>query len=71
MDIEGTGLIDKLELKKAVSDTKLGIPLEKLDSIIAHVDYFNNQNISYTEFLMATVDMKHFLNEQLLSEVFH
>lgn len=71
MDSQGTGLINKLQLKKAVSDTKLGIPAENLDKIIDQVDYFNNHEISYTEFLMATVDMKHFLNEQMLSEVFN
>ena len=40
IDQLGTGLINKLELKKAVSETKLGIPESRLDAIKEEVDYF-------------------------------
>ena len=55
LDSDGTGLISKVELKKAVSECSLGIPEDKLDDIIDEVDYFGHHQISYTEFLAATL----------------
>ena len=58
-------------MKRAVAEAKLGIPEDQLDKIIDEVDYFGNHQISYTEFLAATLDSKHVTNGEMLSEIFH
>jgi len=34
------------------------------------VDYFGNKKINYTEFLVATLDVKQFMDDQKLQAVF-
>jgi len=41
-----------------------------VDSIIEQVDYFGNKEINYTEFLVATLDVKSFLDDQKLEAIF-
>jgi Ca2+-binding EF-hand superfamily protein len=48
----------------------MNIPQEKIDEIIEEVDYFGNQKINYTEFLVATIDVKHFLDDGKLKALF-
>lgn len=46
------------------------IPKEKIEEIIDEVDYFGNQKINYTEFLVATIDVKNFLDDGKLQALF-
>lgn len=49
----------------------MAIPEDKIDEIIEEVDYFGNKKINYTEFLVATLDIKSFLDDQKLQAVFN
>ena len=46
------------------------MPADKIESIIKEVDYFGNRKINYTEFLVATLDVKQFLNQNMLTALF-
>jgi len=48
----------------------MNIPEYKIEEIIQEVDYHGNQRINYTEFLMATLDVKTFLDDSKLNALF-
>ena len=56
-------MISAQELRSAINASDMNIPKEKVDEIIDEVDYFGNQKINYTEFLVATIDVKNFLDD--------
>jgi Ca2+-binding EF-hand superfamily protein len=66
IDKDGTGLISAKELKEAIKQSDINIPDEKIEQIINEVDYQGNHRINYTEFLVATLDVKQFLDERML-----
>jgi len=41
-----------------------------VEKIIDEVDYFGNKKINYTEFLVATLDVKSFLDDNKLQAIF-
>ena len=41
-----------------------------IEEIIDRVDYFGNKKINYTEFLVATLDVKAFLDDSKLQALF-
>lgn len=71
MDQDRTGLINAKELKLALQQSKIDIPDDKIDHIISEVDYFGNGKINYSEFLVATLDVKQFLDDNTLQALFH
>ena len=48
----------------------LTLASSELEQIVNSVDYMKNGTIRYTDFLMATVDLKEKLSEQMLFETF-
>ena len=67
MDKDQTGLINADELRQAIKEASfINIPDNEIDSIINEVDYFGNKKINYTEFLVATLDVKRFLDDNKL-----
>lgn len=44
---------------------------DQIDKIIDEVDYFGNQKINYTEFLMATLDVRSFMDDNKLRAIFN
>ena len=66
IDKDGTGLINADELKGAIKQSSIEIPDEQVEKIINEVDYFGNKMINYTEFLVATLDVKSFLDDNKL-----
>lgn len=70
IDIDGTGLINADELRTAIKKSAIDIPDRKVDEIIDNVDYFGNKKINYTEFLVATLDVKAFLDDSKLKALF-
>ena len=40
------------------------------DEIISEIDYYGNHKINYTEFLVATLDVKAFLDDSKLKALF-
>ena len=71
IDKDGTGLINANELREAIMNSNMNIPKEQVDEIIDEVDYFGNQKINYTEFLVATIDVKSFLDDGKLHALFN
>lgn len=66
IDADGTGLINADELKAAIRESNLNIPDSEVEKIINEVDYFGNKKINYTEFLVATLDVKAFIDDSNL-----
>lgn len=66
IDKDRTGLINAEELKQAIKLSDINIPDDQIEKIISEVDYFGNGKINYTEFLVATLDVKHFLDDNKL-----
>jgi calcium-dependent protein kinase len=71
IDKDGTGLINADELKEAIKQSSIEIPDEQVEKIINEVDYFGNKKINYTEFLVATLDVKSFLDDNKLQAIFN
>lgn len=70
IDKDGTGLLSAQELKEAIQKSDIPVPDEDIDKIIHEVDYLGNGKINYTEFLVATLDVKNFLDDNKIREVF-
>ena len=49
----------------------MDIPNEEIEKIINEVDYFGNGKINYTEFLVATLDVKAFMDDNKLQAMFN
>lgn len=70
LDKDGTGMINADELKLGIQQSDINIPNSEIEAIISEVDYFGNGKINYTEFLVATLDVKAFLDDNKLQAVF-
>ena len=71
IDIDHSGLISIQELKKAFSN--LGIDKmneEQIEQIVRRVDYDQNGEINYSEFLTGTINEVH-LSEENLHQLFN
>lgn len=71
LDEDGTGLINAEELKAAINSSDIQIPEEEVNKIISEVDYFGNGKINYSEFLVATLDVKSFLDDNKLKALYN
>jgi|TARA_B110000285_G_C15033819_1_gene568146 Ca2+-binding EF-hand superfamily protein len=63
-------MITPEELKEAIKKSQIGIQDAEIDRIINEVDYHGNNKINYTEFIIATMDVKQFLDESNLQAIF-
>ncbi len=52
-------------------DCKLGVSEAQIDTIITELNYFGTDKISFSEFLTATLDLKHRHHEERISQIFH
>lgn len=72
MDIDKTGLINADELKQAIMNNKdIHLTEAEIQSIISEVDYFGNNKINYSEFIVATINMEEFLDDDKLLALFN
>lgn len=71
IDKDGTGLINAEELRSALKSSQMNLPDKKVDQIIDECDYFGNKKINYTEFLVATLDVKNFLDDNQMRAIFN
>jgi Ca2+-binding EF-hand superfamily protein len=72
MDMDRTGLINADELKQAIMNNKdISISEQEITNIIAEVDYFGNSKINYSEFIVATLDLDEFLDDNKLMALFN
>ena len=70
IDTDRSGMISKQELTDAMKSNKLSMTDQQIKSIINEVDYFGNDEINYTEFLVATLDARTLMDDQNLHAIF-
>lgn len=70
IDKNNSGTITALELSEAMKLSGYQYAEEELDKIIANNSYMQEGIIQYSEFLIATLDKKTLLDEQVLWEAF-
>ena len=70
IDKDGTGLINANELKAAIAQSDIQVSEYQIDEIIDQCDYMGNKKINYTEFMVATLDVKSFLDESKIQAIF-
>lgn len=70
MDKDQTGMITMEELKDALSSHGENLTEEELEQIIKNIDYAGNGKINYSEFLVATVEIKRVLTYDRLWALF-
>jgi len=66
LDRDQTGFITIHDLEMAMQNVGLNLPSEEVKKIIRSLDYLKLGKIKYTDFLMATLDKKRLLDEELL-----
>ena len=71
VDADQTGMINIDELRNAIKSANLKISDDQIEKIIDEVDYFGNNKINYSEFLMATLDVRQFLDDNKLRAIFN
>ena len=64
-------MINAGELKNAIKESNLNIPDAHIDEIINEIDYYGNHKINYTEFLVATLNVKEFIDDSKLQAMFN
>jgi calcium-dependent protein kinase len=60
-DDDNSGFLTKKEIKDALKEADVTISLEELDKIVDQLDLDGNDEINYTEFLSAAMDLSQFL----------
>ena len=58
-------------MKQAIKASNIDIPDDQVEQIIDEVDYFGNGKINYTEFLVATLDVKMFMDDNKMQAIFN
>lgn len=71
LDKDKTGMLNAWELRAAIVESDLNLTNDQIDQIIAEVDYFGNNKINYSEFLMATLDVQLFMDNNKLQAIFN
>ena len=70
LDVDSTGLIDKDELTRAIAKSNVEMNEEEIGKIMAEVNIKGNGEISYSEFLAATLELKEMLTNEKLYALF-
>lgn len=71
IDTDGTGMIKAHELNEVLTKQALSTSSADIKEMISQMDYHNNKMINYSEFLAATIDVKHFLTDSRLKAIFN
>lgn len=58
LDLDGTGMITKTQLKEALEQEKLSISDNDINEIFAQIDLNGDEKINYSEFIAATISVK-------------
>ena len=70
IDLDHEGFISNKELKKAFEKLGKELKEEEISEIIKRIDYDKNGKLNYSEFLMASINLKNFINDQRLFNLF-
>ena len=70
LDKRKTGFITTKDLEKALVETGFNAGAEEIKEIVKRVSYLSTGKINYTEFLIATLNFKTQINDQLIYDSF-
>ena len=74
LQIKGNGTISKNELleayKQTLNQAEQGVIEQEIENIMKNADIDNSGCINYTEWMMATINIKQLLSEQRLEMAF-
>ena len=70
IDTAGTGMIDMNELTDVLTQKGIKVDVAQLNNLITEIDYYGNRQINYSEFLSATINIRHYMTEQKLQAIF-
>ena len=70
LDVAGTGMITKKELKESLTKANLPISDKDINSMFEQVDLNGDEKINYSEFIAATISVKNFLDEKKIKAIF-
>lgn len=70
LDIRNTGFITITDLRTAMINLGYSDASDMIDGIVKKVDYLEHGKINYTEFLMATMNYKDNIGDQLIYDAF-
>ena len=59
IDVDHSGGIGKSELKNLLNNCSLEINETQIDDIFTQINYFGGDEISFSEFVLATFELKH------------
>lgn len=72
IDKDRTGMIDLDELQQAIAKNQhIKMSEQEILRLIQEVDYFGTNKINWSEFLMATLDIREYLDENKLRAIFN
>ena len=70
IDSDKSGMLDVNEIKVAVLNSKIKMSEKDVHRLIQNIDNNSNVKIDYTEFLVATIDLKNIVTDELLASLF-
>jgi calcium-dependent protein kinase len=70
LDTDHNGYISVEGLQKALNLVGLKVANHELRAVVSKADYLKLGKLKYTDFLMATVNLKDSLNDDLLADTF-
>ena len=70
LDTKNTGFITVHDLKQAMQQLGFSAASDEIENIVQKVDYLEHGMINYTEFLIATLNYKEKIGDQLIHDAF-
>lgn len=71
IDTDNSGIIDALELKRAINKSKVKISEREVQELIDNIDNNDNTQIDYTEFIASTIDLGKVLTVEKIQALFN
>lgn len=71
LDSRKTGIVNTHDIIKVLKDAKQDKAVEKLEKLLEKNKYLTNGDFAYSDFVMATLDKKQILNDDILRDVYY
>ncbi|CAG9316326.1 unnamed protein product [Blepharisma stoltei] len=71
LDTNKTGVVNAFDVVQALKNAKQPKAVEKLEKLLERNKYLENGDFYYSDFIIATLDKKKVLNEDILKDVFY
>ena len=70
LDQTKTGMINTQDLRSVLNKNGYDVDKEEVEAIIANLDSTGNGKINYTEFLIATMEVKRYMSPEMMQALF-